>query len=379
MAAFFSAKRDLLRERLAGSGLAMPPAQGSYFQLADYAPLGGDLAACNDVEFTERLINEAGVAVIPLSPFYREPPANMRIVRLCVAKRDETLVEAARRISEYTAGKARRGGAAMNFRLSIVQQPLAWQDAAANRAHFSAVLAPLAGTTDLVLLPEMFTTGFTMQPEVHAEAADGATRDWLLQQAQRARCRRGRQCRRERPGPLLQSFHARDAAGLTCTSTTSGTCSAWAGSIATTAPAATRRSSNGAASASVRWCVTTCGSRCGAGAARQLEYDLLTYCANWPAVRRHAWMTLLRARAIENQAFVAGVNRVGDDGTGVAHAGDSVVRGLRRPAAGRARRPHRRGHRRRSTSRRCAPGATSFPRIWMRMPLFSNRENTLET
>ena len=108
VAAFFSAKRDLLRERLAGSGLAMPPAQGSYFQLADYAPLGGDLATCNDVEFTERLINEAGVAVIPLSPFYREPPANMRIVRLCVAKRDETLIEAARRISEYTAGKGRR-------------------------------------------------------------------------------------------------------------------------------------------------------------------------------------------------------------------------------------------------------------------------------
>ncbi|HET9475749.1 MAG TPA: aminotransferase class I/II-fold pyridoxal phosphate-dependent enzyme [Steroidobacteraceae bacterium] len=107
VAAFFSAKRDLLRERLAGSGLVMPPAQGSYFQLADYASLGGDLAACNDVEFTERLINEAGVAVIPLSPFYREPPADMRVVRLCVAKRDETLVEAARRIREYTAGRKR--------------------------------------------------------------------------------------------------------------------------------------------------------------------------------------------------------------------------------------------------------------------------------
>ena len=100
IAAFFSAKRDLLRERLAGSGLAMPPAQGSYFQLADYSAL----ATCNDVEFTERLINEAKVAVIPLSPFYREAPANMRVVRLCVAKRDETLEEAARRICQYTAG-----------------------------------------------------------------------------------------------------------------------------------------------------------------------------------------------------------------------------------------------------------------------------------
>jgi len=104
VAAFFSAKRDLLLARLAGSGLRLPPAEGTYFQLADYSQLAGPLAACNDVEFTERLINEAGVAVIPLSPFYREPPAGMRIVRLCVAKRDDTLIEAARRISAYTSG-----------------------------------------------------------------------------------------------------------------------------------------------------------------------------------------------------------------------------------------------------------------------------------
>jgi methionine transaminase len=105
--AFFSAKRDLLRTQLAGSGLVMPPAQGSYFQLADYGQLA-DYAALSDVQFTEKLINEAGVAVIPLSPFYREPPAEMRIVRLCVAKRDETLVEAGRRISAYTSGQRRR-------------------------------------------------------------------------------------------------------------------------------------------------------------------------------------------------------------------------------------------------------------------------------
>ena len=67
---------------------------------------------------------------------------------------------------------------------------------------------------------------------------------------------------------------------------------------------------------------------------RELDYDLVIYSANWPAARRHAWMTLLRARAIENQAFVAGVNRVGDDGAGIAHAGDSVVAGFHRPAAG---------------------------------------------
>jgi methionine aminotransferase len=102
--AFFSAKRDLLRSNLAESGLEMPPAAGSYFQLADFS----QVAACGDVEFTELLINQAGVAVIPLSPFYREPPVGMRIVRLCVAKRDATLVEAARRINAYTGGGRRR-------------------------------------------------------------------------------------------------------------------------------------------------------------------------------------------------------------------------------------------------------------------------------
>jgi methionine aminotransferase len=105
VAAFFSAKRDLLRARLAGSGFELPPAEGSYFQLADYSALD----TASDVQFTEKLINEAGVAVIPLSPFYREPPPDMRIVRLCVAKRDETLIEAARRLHEYVSGKARAG------------------------------------------------------------------------------------------------------------------------------------------------------------------------------------------------------------------------------------------------------------------------------
>jgi methionine aminotransferase len=103
--AFFGAKRDLLREKLAGSGLELPPAEGSYFQLANYGGLG-EFAALDDVQFTGKLINEAGVAVIPLSPFYREPPPDMRIVRLCVAKRDETLVEASRRIQEYLRGRA---------------------------------------------------------------------------------------------------------------------------------------------------------------------------------------------------------------------------------------------------------------------------------
>jgi methionine aminotransferase len=107
LSGFFGAKRALLLDALAGSGLVLPPAEGSYFQLADYSRLERGLAGLDDVSFTEKLINEAGVAVIPLSPFYREPPRDLRVVRLCVAKRDDTLAEAGRRISAYTAGPKR--------------------------------------------------------------------------------------------------------------------------------------------------------------------------------------------------------------------------------------------------------------------------------
>ena len=55
------------------------------------------------------------------------------------------------------------------------------------------------------------------------------------------------------------------------------------------------------------------------------NYDMLVYVANWPASRRSAWKTLLKARAIENQCYVIGVNRVGTDGEGIVYAGDSVI------------------------------------------------------
>jgi methionine aminotransferase len=97
--AFFGAKRDLLRTALAASGCALPPAEGTYFQLLDYAAISD----AGDVAFAEQLLNEAGVATIPLSPFYREPPPTLRLVRLCFGKRDETLTEGARRIVQWAA------------------------------------------------------------------------------------------------------------------------------------------------------------------------------------------------------------------------------------------------------------------------------------
>ncbi len=108
LSGFFQAKRDLLRQGLAASAFRLPPAQGTFFQLLDFSGLPGqsphDLAPQADVRFAEQLLVEAGVATIPLSPFYVAPPP-MPFVRLCVAKRDDTLSQAVTRLLEF-AGNA---------------------------------------------------------------------------------------------------------------------------------------------------------------------------------------------------------------------------------------------------------------------------------
>jgi methionine aminotransferase len=102
LAAFFQTKRDLLAARLSGSGFEPVAAAGTYFQLVDY----GALSRAGDVEFADRLIREAKIATIPLSPFYAAPPP-MTLLRLCIAKQDATLETAAARLCEFAAAAAR--------------------------------------------------------------------------------------------------------------------------------------------------------------------------------------------------------------------------------------------------------------------------------
>ena len=98
LAAFFQAKRDRLRGALEASGFRLPPAEGTYFQLLDY----GEFSSGDDLAFAERLLTEARVATIPLSPFYAQPEP-LSFVRLCIAKRDSTLDEAAARLNAFAA------------------------------------------------------------------------------------------------------------------------------------------------------------------------------------------------------------------------------------------------------------------------------------
>jgi omega-amidase len=211
------------------------------------------------------------------------------------------------------------------LRVTLVQQPLVWGEPGANRERFGALLGPLAGNTDLVVLPETFTTGFSMEVERLGEPAGGPTSEWLADLAQELDAAivgsvitadRGHYYNRllwAEPGAAaLRHYDKRHLfrMGHEHQHFTPGT-AAW----------------------SVAWrgfsvCPLVCYDlRFPVFSRRRaaLDYGLLLYVANWPAPRALAWRTLLRARAIENQAYVVGVNRVGADGLGIAHAGDSAA------------------------------------------------------
>ncbi len=97
--AFFQAKRDRVRAALEGTGFVAPPAQGTFFQLVEYT----EFSTAPDVEFAERLLTEAGVATIPLSPFYKDPP-KLTMLRICVAKKDQTLDDGIARLQSFASG-----------------------------------------------------------------------------------------------------------------------------------------------------------------------------------------------------------------------------------------------------------------------------------
>lgn len=208
-----------------------------------------------------------------------------------------------------------------DLKVTLVQQPLAWQDADANRARFTELLAPLAGRTHLVVLPEMFTTGFTMAAARCAEDMGGPTVEWLRATAARL-------------GAIVAGSLIVDDEGYYNRLV-------WARPDGTLACYDKRHlfrmggEHEHYASGSERVVLEAHGWRVlplvcydlrfPVWSRNRSDYELALYVANWPAARRLAWDTLLRARAIENLSYVVGVNRVGADGNGVDHAGGSVA------------------------------------------------------
>jgi predicted amidohydrolase len=206
-------------------------------------------------------------------------------------------------------------------RIALVQTTLAWEDAVANREHFEAKLDTIDGA-DLIVLPEMFSTGFSMASEALAEPMDGPTVAWMqAQAASRDTCLCGSLII-EDGGHYYNRFLAVMPDGA-ITRYDKRHLFRLAGEHEHYSPGERRPT---IALGPLRVFPQVCYDlRFPAFSRNNVGYDLLVYVANWPAARREHWRTLLRARAIENQCFVAGLNRVGRDGNDIDYSGDSVV------------------------------------------------------
>lgn len=217
--------------------------------------------------------------------------------------------------------------------ITTIQTYLHWENIAANLEMLEYKINSIPEKTELVVLPEMFNTGFSMNPEAFAETMDGPTLQWMYKMAAAKKIiltgslmieeggsyynrliwmlpngKYGCYDKRHRFGnagedQYFDRGHKRLIASVKGWKINLQICydlrfPVWARQ----SPDFTNN--NGTTHA---------------------EYDVLLYVANWPEKRIHAWKTLLQARAIENQSFVVGVNRTGEDGNGIYHSGDSMV------------------------------------------------------
>lgn len=211
--------------------------------------------------------------------------------------------------------------------LTLIQTRLQWEDKAANRKILGEKINAISDKTEIILLPETFSTGFSMKPHELAETMDGDTVRWMKElsaskgviiggsaiiQDQENFYNRflwvlpngqtGFYNKRHRFAYAGEDEHY-TAGDKRFIASVKG----WKINLQICYdlrfPVWSRQQSNGDAP----------------------EYDLLVYVANWPDKRIHAWRTLLQARAIENQCYVVGLNRVGDDGNGYHYTGHSMI------------------------------------------------------
>jgi omega-amidase len=320
--AFYQAKRDRFRALLKPSRLKLLDVPGGYFQLVDYSAIRDE----DDLAFSRWLVQHAGVAAIPLTPFYDSAPGTrLAAAVLCQERRDDGC----------------RGGASMSalnspaatmhpLKVSLVQGATRWHDAPANRDYYGALVRQLKGS-DLIVLPETFLSGFSNDTRASAETMDGEGVAWLRALAIEVGaviC--GSLAIREgdtvynrllwvRPDGSYVQYDKRHLFRMAGEHTRYGggnerlivELKGWR--ILPQVCYDLRFPGVAAQSSACR---------CANGG---MEYDLALFVANWPAPRRQPWRTLLRARAIENLSYVIGVNRVGVDGNELPYAGDSAV------------------------------------------------------
>ncbi len=217
-----------------------------------------------------------------------------------------------------------------DLRVSIVQGDTRWHDPEANRDYYADLIAGLRGTSDLVVLPETFTSGFSNDAIDRAEDMDGPTVAWIRAQAQAL------------DAAVTGSVQLRTGDGVfnrMLWATPDGGLQYYDKRHLFRYANEHKRYAAGRERLTVEWkgwrinpqvCYDLrfpvfCRNRFDVERPGGMDFDLQLFVANWPAARAYAWKTLLRARAIENLCYVVGVNRVGSDGNGLHYAGDSAV------------------------------------------------------
>ena len=209
-----------------------------------------------------------------------------------------------------------------NLKITIIQSDLVWENPKKNIQKFTSLINRIDTDTDLIVLPEMFTTGFSMNPQKLAETMNGESVQWLINTAKikgisiitsliikenneyynrlfyvnqdgefqtydkRHLFRMGNEHNHYKAGrkKLIVNLHGWRIMPLICYD--------------------------------LRFPVWSRNNN---------DYDIGIYIANWPEARNGIWSTLLKARALENQAYIVGVNRIGNDGEGLSYSGDSVI------------------------------------------------------
>ncbi|NMH27658.1 nitrilase family protein [Flavobacterium sp. SE-s28] len=206
--------------------------------------------------------------------------------------------------------------------VGVLQMKLEWENPSVNRNFIDVKLAEFQGELDLLVLPEMFSTGFTMKPESVAETMDGETVQWMKRKAAEYNI--------SIAGSLVISENGNFYNRL-IVADVSGNLSQYDKRHLFTLSGENERYTSGNNRVIVkvgafRICLQICYDlRFPAFSRFNDDYDALVYVANWPAPRILAWETLLKARAIENISYVIGVNRIGSDPNGLEYTGQSQI------------------------------------------------------
>ena len=209
-----------------------------------------------------------------------------------------------------------------NLRITTIQSILHWKNIEANLTMFGEKLDGLTGQTDLVILPEMFTTGFSMEPADVAEKMDGRSMLWMREKA--------KEINAVVTGSLILEEHG-NFYNRVIWMRSDGTYEQYDKRHLFSLAGEHEIFTAGNKRLVTEWkgwkvCPLVCYDlRFPAWSRNSEDYDLLIYMANWPEKRSHHWHSLLMARAIENQCFTIGVNRIGSDEMGLSYLGGTSV------------------------------------------------------